>query len=71
MHGKFFYLDEDAQDDCVPFAAIVQKMKDNGYCGAISAEYEGYFHDADLDSVEQLRRFARLMRPLIRTENTI
>lgn len=66
MHGKYFYLDENDRDDCVPFPAIVRKMKENGFCGAISAEYEGYFHDVSIDSVEQVRRFSRMMQPLIR-----
>lgn len=65
MHGKYFYLDEDARDGCVPFDKIVQKMKEHGFCGAISAEYEGYFHDASIDSVEQLSRFVKMMRPLL------
>lgn len=66
MHGKYFYLDEDARDGCVPFSEIVRKMRDNGFRGAISAEYEGYFHDVSIDSVEQVRRFSRLMQPLLR-----
>lgn len=66
MHGKYFYLDDEARDDCVPFPDIVRKMKDNGFHGAISAEYEGYFHDVSIDSVEQVRRFSRMMKPLLR-----
>ncbi len=65
MHGKFFYIDETLEDDSVPFEKIIQYMKNTRFQGAISAEYEGYFHDISVDSIEQARRYAGMMRGLL------
>lgn len=64
-HGKFFYLDEQCKDRGIDFARIVAAMKRQDYDGFISAEYEGYFHDISVDTVEQLRRYYKLMSALI------
>lgn len=65
MHGKYFYVDEALHDDCVPFGAIVEKLKQHSYSGAVAAEYEGYFTEIKEDSVEQVRRFAAMLRSMI------
>ncbi len=62
MHGKFFYINETLEDDSVPFKKVIKHMKNAGFHGAISAEYEGYFHDVSVDSIEQARRYSDLMR---------
>ena len=65
MHGKYFYVDEQYQDDCVPFGQIVAKAKQHNYSGAIAAEYEGYFTEIEEDPVEQVRRFAKMLQAML------
>lgn len=61
MHGKFYYLDNDDHDPCIPFEEIVAEVKRLGYSGYIASEYEGHHFDETIDSEEQLRHFVSLM----------
>ena len=61
MHGKFYYLDNDDHDPCIPFEEIVAEIKRLGYKGYIASEYEGHHFDETIDSEEQLRHFVALM----------
>jgi len=61
MHGKFYYLDNDSHDPCIPFEELVAEIKRLGYKGYIASEYEGHHFDETIDSEEQLRHFAALM----------
>ena len=61
MHGKFYYLDNDEHDPCIPFEEIVAEIKRLGYKGYIASEYEGHHFDETIDSEEQLRHFVALM----------
>ncbi len=61
MHGKFYYLDNDDHDPCIPFEEIVAEVKRLGYKGYIASEYEGHHFDETIDSEEQLRHFVALM----------
>ena len=61
MHGKFYYLDNDDHDPCIPFEELVAEIKRLGYKGYIASEYEGHHFDETIDSEEQLRHFVALM----------
>ncbi len=61
MHGKFYYLDNDDHDPCIPFEEIVAEVRRLGYKGYIASEYEGHHFDETIDSEEQLRHFVALM----------
>ena len=61
MHGKFYYLDNNDHDPCIPFEEIVAEIKRLGYKGYIASEYEGHHFDETIDSEEQLRHFVALM----------
>lgn len=61
MHGKFYYLDNDNHDPCIPFEELVAEIKRLGYKGYIASEYEGHHFDETIDSEEQLRHFVALM----------
>ena len=61
MHGKFYYLDNDDHDPCIPFEELVTEIKRLGYKGYIASEYEGHHFDETIDSEEQLRHFVALM----------
>ncbi len=64
IHGKFYYLEEDQDDTCVPFHKLLPLIKEEGYSGYISSEYEGHHFSTEVSSAEQLHR-------LIKMENRI
>ncbi len=61
IHGKFYYLDNDDHDVCIPFEDLVAEIKRLGYKGYIASEYEGHHFDETIDSEEQLKHFVALM----------
>ena len=65
IHGKFYYLDNDDHDPCIPFEEIIAEIKKAGYKGYIASEYEGHHFDETVDSEVQLRHFAALNRRLL------
>lgn len=59
VHAKFYDMLPDCTDDCLDYARVVEVLKDIGYEGYLSSEYEGNrtIEDAfEVDSVEQVRR---------------
>lgn len=42
VHAKFFEIDENGEDPCVPHAELIRTFRDNGYTGYFSSEYEGW-----------------------------
>lgn len=60
LHGKFYYLENDTHDVCIPFEEILATVRNLGYKGYIASEYEGHHFDSSVDSEEQLKRFASL-----------
>lgn len=65
IHGKFYYLDNDDHDPCIPFEEIIAAIKESGYKGYISSEYEGHHFDETVDSEVQLRHFVALNEKLL------
>lgn len=65
IHGKFYYLDNDEHDDCIPFEEIVTTIRDLGYEGYIASEYEGHHFDETIDSEEQLTHFVKMNEKIL------
>lgn len=68
VHGKFYQMDEDLVEPCIPYDAIVAVLKRGNYDGYICSEYEGnrWIEDAhEVDSVEQVRRHQAMLKRLI------
>lgn len=63
IHGKFYYLENDEKDECIPFEELVPILKKADYQGYIVAEYEGH-HMAKVDDIQQLERFFSLLTKL-------
>lgn len=61
IHGKFYYLDNDEHDVCIPYEEIVKAIRDYGYTGYIASEFEGHHFDEKVKSEEQLKHFVALM----------
>lgn len=65
MHGKFYYLDNDDHDPCIPYEDIIAAVKQAGYKGYIASEYEGHHFDETVDSEVQLRHFVAMNKKLL------
>ncbi|MGN1193777.1 MAG: sugar phosphate isomerase/epimerase family protein [Dorea sp.] len=65
IHGKFYYLDNDDHDPCIPYEDIIAEIKKAGYKGYIASEFEGHHFDDTVNSEEQLTRFVALNKKLL------
>ncbi|SMH42370.1 Sugar phosphate isomerase/epimerase [Rathayibacter oskolensis] len=55
VHGKFFGIDENAEEPSVPVRDLVRLLVEQGYTGAISSEYEGWHWNFWQDPFEIIR----------------
>ncbi len=68
VHGKFYEMLPDETEYSIPYDEVMPVLKEGGYSGYISSEYEGnrWIHDAQpVDSLEQIRRHQNLLKRLI------
>ncbi len=65
IHGKFYYLDNDDHDPCIPFEELLTTIRDLGYEGYIASEYEGHHFDETVDSEVQLKHFVALCTKIL------
>lgn len=63
FHAKFYNMDENCEDDTIDYEGPIKVLKEIGWDGYLSSEFEGQrsFHDIELgeyyvDEVEQVRR---------------
>lgn len=63
IHGKFYHIDENLEETCIPYREIIQIIKETGYTGFISSEYEGHgFDKAPMEFEVQLNRFREMLK---------
>jgi len=65
VHGKFYDLDEDGQEDSIEYPKVMKALQDGGYKGYVVSEFEGNrrMNDAGwVDEIEYVRRHQVLMR---------
>ncbi|MEF2978410.1 C-glycoside deglycosidase beta subunit domain-containing protein [Subtercola sp. YIM 133946] len=60
IQAKFHDIDENLDDQQIPWRPVLQAIKDAGYTGYLSSEYEG--EREPWRSIEQVRRHHSLMR---------
>ncbi|SDG58380.1 C-glycoside deglycosidase beta subunit domain-containing protein [Microbacterium pygmaeum] len=65
IQAKFHDIDENQEDQQIPWAPVLRALKDSGYTGYLSSEYEG--ERAPWRSIEQVRRQHSLMRQIADT----
>lgn len=65
VHGKFFQVDADGNDDAVDYPAIIDILVSSGYAGWISSEYEGHHWLKDRGAYDQVEAHQRYLRRLI------
>lgn len=67
IHGKFYEMIDDRTEYSIPCAEVLAVLKQGGYEGYISSEYEGNRHIEDafpVDSFEQVRRHQAMLTQL-------
>ncbi|KAA9105086.1 C-glycoside deglycosidase beta subunit domain-containing protein [Microbacterium rhizomatis] len=60
IQAKFHDIDENQEDQQIPWEPVLRALKDSGYTGYLSSEYEG--ERAPWRSIEQVRRQHSLIR---------
>jgi sugar phosphate isomerase/epimerase len=68
IHGKFYDMTAEDNEPSIPYAEIVEVLKQGSYDGYISSEYEGNRHIQDafaVDSRGQVQRHQRMLKRLI------
>ncbi len=65
IHGKFYYLDNDAHDPCIPYEEIISEFVKYGYKGYIASEFEGHHFYSDVDCVAQLRHYVAMNQAIL------
>jgi sugar phosphate isomerase/epimerase len=59
VQAKFFALNPDDAEPCIPYPELVAILRKSGYAGRIHSEFEGFLWDDDLDAVDQITRQQR------------
>jgi sugar phosphate isomerase/epimerase len=62
VHGKFFHIDENLNENAVRYPEIIKALHEVGYKEYVSTEYEGHHWNADLDVWEQIQRHHEMIR---------
>ena len=65
VHGKFYYLDNDEHDPCIPYEEIISKFVEYGYKGYIASEFEGHHFYSDVNCVDQLRHYVAMNQSIL------
>ncbi|MBQ9031700.1 MAG: sugar phosphate isomerase/epimerase [Parasporobacterium sp.] len=65
IHGKFYYLDNDEHDPCIPYEELIPKFAEYGYKGYIASEFEGHHFYSDVDCTEQLAHYVALNKGIL------
>ena len=68
IHGKFYYLDNDEHDPCIPYETLIHALVENGYKGCIASEFEGHHFYSDVSCVEQLGHFVAMVNHMLEQE---
>jgi sugar phosphate isomerase/epimerase len=68
IHAKFYEMLDDGTEYSIPYAEVIAVLKEGGFSGYLSSEYEGNRHIQDImevDSVEQVRRQQAMFERLL------
>lgn len=69
VHGKFFNADSEGRDSAVRFGEVISVLREGGYGGSISFEYDGHLWNPNDVAIEQIRRMhATTLKQIASTE---
>jgi Xylose isomerase-like TIM barrel len=69
VHAKFFGIDEHGEEPTIPYEAILGRLRDGGFSGALSSEYLSWRQAHETDSFDQVRAHHAMMRRLWAAES--
>jgi sugar phosphate isomerase/epimerase len=64
VHTKFFGIDEHGEEPTIPYDAILARLRDGGFSGALSSEYLSWRAAHETDSFDQVLAHHAMMRRL-------
>jgi hypothetical protein len=59
VQAKFFAVDADGSEPCIPYGLLVRTLRDGGYRGRIHSEFEGFLWSDELNALDQIARSQR------------
>jgi sugar phosphate isomerase/epimerase len=65
FHGKFYQFDEDGYDANIPVRELLTIIKESGFDGYITSEYEGHMDQSDADPAEMVDKQLKLYRSIL------
>jgi sugar phosphate isomerase/epimerase len=65
VHGKFWSIEADGTDPCVPYDRLLPYLQKLGYKGYLASEYEGHHFAPDEEAAVQLDRFVRMCNRIL------
>lgn len=65
-HAKFFNISDDFEETTIPYRAVIETLRDNGYNGYLMSEYEGADkYDEGYEVGQTLRKHQLMMKRII------
>lgn len=68
VHGKFWGLNENDDETCIPYEKLLHIVNESGYSGFITSEFEGYEFSTEFDGQDNVMRHIRMMKKYLGTE---
>ena len=66
IHGKFYAVDTSGSEPSIPYREIMELLKETGYRGSISAEWEGsMFNEEENVGFKEVQRWHAMVRQLL------
>ena len=66
IHGKFYHVDESGNEPSIPYPQIIGLLKESGYSGSISAEWEGHaFASEQGEAFGEVQRWHAMVKRLL------
>lgn len=61
IHGKFYYINDEGMDDCIPYDKIMPIIRESGFDGYLCTEFEGNRFSEALDGEQQIARHIKMI----------
>ncbi len=70
VHGKFYGV-VDGEDPSIDFPAIVRVLREQGYTGFISSEYEAHAYSDRYSAFDQIRAQHDMLKRLLEADAAV
>lgn len=65
IHGKFYHVNEEGIEPSIPYPALMALLKNSGYSGTISAEWEGHAYTTDPIGFQEVEAWRKMCNRLL------